>query len=237
MASRACSSERERPFAVDGNCSRCRRNAEARNGRVPGAGFDHPEDRSRVGRAESLPGRATEGKLLFRRLAAIVEQSQQPFRSERPQIFVRMHDAQPRIPEVASREPVEHLDELQLIVEVVFEEEHDLLVVSVARKRRVACREVPSGLRQVRPSALREEAGAYVGKLFQREPVGDGALVQHVPPAAGSRRPGPDAPILPAAESPLVMKSTASSFHHKQQEIANDATQSIVRQALTVPYP
>ena len=27
-----------------------------------------------------------------------------------------------------------------------------------------------------------EEAGAHIGKLFQREPAGDGALVQHVPP-------------------------------------------------------
>jgi hypothetical protein len=125
----------------------------------------------------------------------VVEQSQQPFRSERPQIFVRLHEAQPRTFEVTSREPVEHLDELQLVVAVVLEEEHDLLMVPVARKRRVASREVPFGLRQARPSAFREEAGAYIGKLFQREHAGDGTLVQHVPPrqdlAGQAGRPDP----------------------------------------------
>jgi hypothetical protein len=81
-----------------------------------------------------------------------------------------------------SHEPVEHLDELQLVVEVMLEEEHDLLVVPVARECRVASREVPSGLRQARPAAFREEAGSYIRKLFRREPAGDGTLVQHVPP-------------------------------------------------------
>lgn len=93
-----------------------------------------------------------------------------------------MHDAQLRTPEVASREPVEYLDELQLVVEVVFEVEHDLLVVSVTRERRVALCEVLSGLCQACPPAFREEPGANIGELFRREPGGDGALVKHVPP-------------------------------------------------------
>ena len=80
-------------------------------------------------------------------------------------------------PRVASREPVEYLDELQLVVEVVFEEEHDLLVVAVTRERRVAYREVLSGLCQACPPAFREEAGANFGELFRRESGGDGALV------------------------------------------------------------
>jgi hypothetical protein len=93
-----------------------------------------------------------------------------------------MHDGQPRTPEIRSREPVEHLDKLQLIVEVVLEEENDLLMVPVARERRVAAGEIPSGFRQARPSALCEEPGAYVREFFLREPTGNGALVQNVPP-------------------------------------------------------
>src|SRR3712207_9186446 len=76
IASRACRSERERPFSVEGNCWRCRSRASPRKGR--GVFVEQHRDADGVRRAEGLPRPASEVEFLVGSLAAPVEEGVQP---------------------------------------------------------------------------------------------------------------------------------------------------------------
>jgi hypothetical protein len=79
-------------------------------------------------------------------------------------------------------EPVEQLDELHLIVEVVLEPEHDLVVLRGRAEQRVALPEIGVDLAELAPSRLGDEAGALARQRLERQVAPDWSLVQDVAP-------------------------------------------------------
>ena len=87
-----------------------------------------------------------------------------------------------RVLDLELREPVENLDELELVVEVGLVPEHELFVRRGLLQDPIALRQVRERLLVLRPARVGKEAGASLAKLLVGEAGRDGALVQHVTP-------------------------------------------------------
>jgi len=79
-------------------------------------------------------------------------------------------------------QPVEHLDQLQLVVEVVLEPEHDLIVLARAAEGGVPLGKGLSDLGESTPASIGNEARSLLGKRFERQPGAHRPFVQHVAP-------------------------------------------------------
>jgi hypothetical protein len=107
-------------------------------------------------------------------------------------------------------------------------------VVSITRERRVA-KSCLASAGSAHPRSARKRARTSASSSGG-SPAGTGpscstSLQGRISPVR------PDAAILLEAESPLVMKSTASSLRHERREIADGVTEDIVRRTVAVPYP
>jgi hypothetical protein len=79
-------------------------------------------------------------------------------------------------------EPVEKLDQLELIVQVVLEPEDDFLMLAEPVELRVTTDEVAKHLFEDAPSLFRNETHAHCSQLLGGEAGRDRAFVEYVAP-------------------------------------------------------
>ncbi len=189
IASEICRLVPERPSWTEGNCSRWRPNAAGRKdrsgevvaARAGSVGGPSPSCQRELRRGDDPPRRPERGDLLGVELAEAVE------RLDTGE-SVGADQRQAGVAKVSLREPVEDLEQLELIVEVVLEPEDDLLVVRDRGEGVVALLQVGQR-RLVRcPPSVGKEAGPDRTQLLGGEPARDRPFVQHV--ASGDDRAG-----------------------------------------------
>src|SRR5712671_3478624 len=139
-------------------------------------------DRSWIFRSECLPRALRQLQLLSgHALTHFVE----PFdflRRERRDISVDHDNRQRFAARGAAPEEVEELDQLKLVVQIVFEPEHHLVEIIEVTDHAVTLREVATHVREVVPALLRDEARATLAQLLQRQRRINGTFVKHVAP-------------------------------------------------------
>ncbi len=93
-----------------------------------------------------------------------------------------MHAGQGQAGAVGGTEPVEHLEQLELVVDVVLEPEHDLAATGSLRQRVVASRQLAACVHERRPATAREERRAKVTQASRVEIARDRPDVERIAP-------------------------------------------------------
>lgn len=192
-----CSSVRVRPISVGGKSSQCRRRAAAGKGSTaatdpvrspirPGLGAANPSQaRDASARWSGVTGTRREpGAQLIGRERAETDEGVESW-------IVVDADQRERWYRFNCCHPVEDLDELKLIVEVVFEPENDLACTPQLVKSPVSRLEVGQDTTVGCPAAACHPAHSHRSQRRRREPSGHRAFTEYVVPAddlSGTRR-------------------------------------------------
>src|SRR5215218_9590257 len=79
-------------------------------------------------------------------------------------------------------EPIQHLNQLELIIQIVLEPEHDLVMIAALSERTVTTAELIANALRMGPAASGDIRGSNRGELLEREAIRDRPFVQHVSP-------------------------------------------------------
>ena len=180
---------RERPLVTEGNCSRCRLQGR-REVRKHGHARQHVGNRARVRGSKCGPRVASRNAFGGGHEAPALEQSRERFHRHVSKIRLRRDRRHARAP--VGREAIENLDQLQLIVEIVLEPEHDFIEATGQRRHAraaerllehaVAIFEVPGDQFTRPPAAAREEIRSLLAKRGRSQPRRHRPFVEHVIP-------------------------------------------------------
>src|SRR4051812_21871978 len=93
-----------------------------------------------------------------------------------------LDDAEFRLAKFLSREPIQQLDQLQLVIEVMLEPQHYFFMPPKVCERLIATLKLSMYEFIVAPSKRCQRPRAHVRELRQAQTAGDLAVVQHIIP-------------------------------------------------------
>ena len=201
---------REKPFSTEGNCCRCRRIAGARCGSAVKRGSASTSARGSADRNAFHASRAAT-RSIARDVRARAKQSREARRRAGGRGNRRRRTARDaRRP--SRRQPIENLNQVQLIVEIVLEPQHDLVDGARAVQRLVQRRDRARPDRRRSSPARRAAPGRNPPRNRARtwrsagrvEPRRHRPLVQHVVPRHDAPGRHPQLRICGMIARPLV---------------------------------
>ena len=99
-----------------------------------------------------------------------------------PEIFGRSDQGQHGVGQVPCGKPVQNLEQLELVIQVVLEPEHNLIVGPKIRDRGISQAEIGQHLVILGPPARGNEAGTTAAHFLNRKAGRRRTLVQHISP-------------------------------------------------------
>src|SRR6185295_7400896 len=139
-------------------------------------------DRARILRAEGLPGAARQVELLRLHQRTVGLELFELRRGKRWDVTIDNYYRKFLPTGGATSEEVEQLDELELVVEIVLEPEHNLVEIIEALDDAIPLLKISADVRKIVPVVTGDELRALLAELFQRERRIDGSFVKHVAP-------------------------------------------------------